>query len=40
VYKVGRCGLDASGSRWVQVAGFCEHSNEPLGPIKGTESYD
>jgi len=34
---VGRCGLDASGSRQGPVAGCCEHSKEPSGPIKGGE---
>jgi hypothetical protein len=27
---VGRCGLDASGSRQGPVAGCCEHGNEAL----------
>jgi hypothetical protein len=32
-----RCGLDYSGSRYGPVVGFCEHSNEPSGSIKGAE---
>jgi hypothetical protein len=32
---VGRCGIDASGSGYGAVAGFCEHDNEPFGSIKG-----
>jgi hypothetical protein len=32
---VGSCGLDVSGSgQEPVVAGSCEQSNEPLGPIK------
>jgi len=30
-------GLDASCSGWGPVVGSCEHSNEPLGSIKGGE---
>jgi hypothetical protein len=26
-------GLDLSGSGWGPVEGFCEHGNEPSGPI-------
>jgi hypothetical protein len=26
--------LDLAGSGWGPMAGFCEQSNEPLGPIK------
>jgi len=37
---VERCGLDASGSGWVLVAGSCEHSNEPLGLSKGRYFLD
>jgi hypothetical protein len=37
---VERCGLDASGSGQVPVAGFCEHGNEPSGSIKGEEFLD
>jgi hypothetical protein len=29
----GSCGLDASGSRCRQVAGSCEHGNEPSGVV-------
>jgi hypothetical protein len=33
--EIGRkCGLDSSGSGQKLVAGFCEHSNEPLGSIR------
>jgi hypothetical protein len=35
--KVGGCGLDLSGSGLGPVAGPCEHSNKPLGSIKGGE---
>jgi hypothetical protein len=31
------CGLDASGSGWGPVAGFCEHGNEPWGSMKDVE---
>jgi hypothetical protein len=30
----GESGLDASSSGWRPVAGSCERSNEPSGPIK------
>jgi hypothetical protein len=33
--KVGRCGLDSSGSGQRPVAGSCEHCNETSGSIKG-----
>jgi hypothetical protein len=32
---VGGCGLDASGSGYVSVAGSCEHGNEHFGFRKG-----
>jgi hypothetical protein len=32
---MGKRGLDASGSGYGLVAGSCEHSNEPLGSMKG-----
>jgi hypothetical protein len=35
--KVGRCGMDASGSGYRPVAGSCEHGNEILGSIRGGE---
>jgi len=37
---VGRFGLDASGSGQGPVAVSCEHSNAPLGFIKGGEFCD
>jgi len=37
---VGRCGLDASGSRQRPVVGCCEQSDEPSGSIKGEEFLD
>jgi len=37
---MGRCGLDASGSGYGPVAGSCEHSTEPSGPIKEGELLD
>jgi hypothetical protein len=37
---VGSCGLESSGSGQGPVAGSCEHSNEPLGSIKGEEFLD
>jgi hypothetical protein len=37
---VGRCGLDASGSRQKPVAGSCEHGNESSGSVKGGEFLD
>jgi hypothetical protein len=37
---VRRYGLDASGSGLEPVAGFCEHDDEPLGFIKGSEFLD
>jgi hypothetical protein len=27
IYRIGKCGLDASGSRYGPVAGFCEHGD-------------
>jgi len=39
-WSVGRCGLDASGSRQVPVVGYCEHGNEHSGSIKGGEFLD
>jgi hypothetical protein len=38
--RVGRCGLDSSGSGYVPVTGCCEHGNEPSGSIKGEELID
>jgi hypothetical protein len=32
--RVGGRELDSSGSRWGQVSGFCECSNEPSGSLK------
>jgi hypothetical protein len=32
---VGGCGLDSSGSGQSQVAGSCEHGNNPSGSVKG-----
>jgi len=37
---MGRCGLDASGSGQGPVEGFCEHSNEPVGFVKGRDFCD
>jgi hypothetical protein len=37
---VETCRLDSSGSGQGQVVGPCEHSNEPLGSIKGGEFFD
>jgi len=34
---MGRFGLDSTAYRWGPVAGCCEQSNRPLGPIKGRE---
>jgi hypothetical protein len=34
---MGICGRDSPGSDQGPVAGSCEHSNEPYGPIKGGE---
>jgi hypothetical protein len=34
------CGLDSSGSGYEQVAGSCEHGDEPSGSIKGREFLD
>jgi hypothetical protein len=33
--KVGRCGMNVSGSGQELVAGSCEYDNERLGSIKG-----
>jgi hypothetical protein len=33
----GRVGLDSIGSEQRQVAGSCDHGNEPLGSIKGRQ---
>jgi hypothetical protein len=37
---VGSCGLDASGVEQGNVAGSCEHDNEPSGSIKGGQLLD
>jgi hypothetical protein len=37
---VGRCGLDSSGSGYGPVEGACEHSNEILSYIKGSQFFD
>jgi hypothetical protein len=37
---MGEHGVDSSDSRWVQVVGFCEHSNEPLCSVKCRDSLD
>jgi hypothetical protein len=37
---MGRYGLDSSGSGQGQVAGSCEHGNEPSCSIKGGEFID
>jgi hypothetical protein len=37
---MGDCGLDAPGSGQGEVAGFCEHGNEPSGSMKGGEFID
>jgi hypothetical protein len=34
---VGKCGLDASGSGQVPVAGYFEYDNEPLRFIRGRD---
>jgi hypothetical protein len=34
---MGICGLGSSGLGYGPVAGSCEHSDEPLGAIKGGE---
>jgi hypothetical protein len=31
------CGLDSSGLKWRQVAGSCEHDNEPSGSVRHWE---
>jgi hypothetical protein len=38
--RVGRRGLDSSGSPCGQVAGSSEHGNEPLVSVKGGEILD
>jgi hypothetical protein len=38
--RVGRCGLDASGSRYGSGADSCEHSSETSGSIQGREFLD
>jgi hypothetical protein len=38
--KVGRCGLDSSGSGQGPVVGSCGQSNKPLGSIKCGELCD
>jgi hypothetical protein len=37
---MGTCGLDASGSGYGPVAGFCEHRNESSGSTEGGEFLD
>jgi hypothetical protein len=37
---VGSCGLDSCGSGYRPVVGFCEHSKEPSGSIKGRKFID
>jgi hypothetical protein len=37
---VGGCGMGASGSGQGSVVDPCEHSNEPLGFIKGRKLLD
>jgi hypothetical protein len=37
---VGKCGLNASGSRYGPVADSCEHGNVPSGSIKDGEFLD
>jgi hypothetical protein len=32
---VERCGLHSSGSGYGPLGGYCEHSNEPSGSVKG-----
>jgi hypothetical protein len=38
--KVGKCGVDSSGSGYGPLAGCCEYRNEPLDSIKGSEFLD
>jgi hypothetical protein len=38
--RVGRCGLDSSGSGQGPLMGYCEHGSEPSGYIKGGEFLD
>jgi hypothetical protein len=35
-----RCTMDASGLEQGQVAGYCEHGNEPSGYTKGGDFFD
>jgi hypothetical protein len=35
--RIGRCGVDTSGSGEVPVTSCCEHGNEPLSPTKSGE---
>jgi len=37
---VGRCGVDASDSGQEPVVGSSDHSDEPLGSVKGREFLD
>jgi hypothetical protein len=37
---VAICGLDSAGSVSGEVAGSCEHGNEPSGSIKGGEFFE
>jgi len=39
-FKEVGCGLDSSDLGWGQVAGCCEHGNEPSGSIKCGEFLD
>jgi len=39
-YRMGGCGLKASGSGQRTVEGLCEHGNETSGSIKGGEFLD
>ena len=34
------CGLESLVSGWTQVAGYCEHGDEPSGSIKCGEFLD
>jgi hypothetical protein len=36
----GKCGMDASGSGYGRMAGFCIHGDEPSSYIKGGEFLD
>jgi hypothetical protein len=35
-----KCGLGSSSSGQQLAAGFCRHSNEPTGSIKGADFFD